>query len=234
MLRFLLPQFITGARALLGAWALFLVIEGDLNRAAILLIVGVITDRLDGLAAKHLHVASEFGYMFDCFADYLFYVVTPTILAWRISGSPPGWMLASLSLPFLTGAARYARNIIWSRTESFDAAGFPGLPTLIWAFYVVALYFLKSEGEATEPAILVLLGITAPVFSGLMLAPVRYPKLAIHPWFLGPVIVGLNIMPFLWTAQLAWATLLLGSAYVLLAPVYMRWRESRCSPAVKF
>jgi CDP-diacylglycerol--serine O-phosphatidyltransferase len=208
---------------------MLLAVQQDLNRAAILLILGLITDRLDGLAARHLAVESEFGYRFDCFTDYLFYVVAPTLLAFRLAGSPGhGLVIPALLLPLLSAAIRYARNIGWGRTESFDRLGFRGLPTLIYAFYIVALVFLDREVAIARSVFPQLFTLTAPVFAALMLAPARYPKLARHAWFLVPVVAGLNVMPFYLTEPLAWATLGLGSAYVIAAPLLPRAREERC------
>lgn len=230
-LEFAAPQAITGGRALLGAWAMFLAIQNDIERAAIVLILGLITDRLDGLVAKRLQVASEFGYMFDCFTDYLYYVVVPSVLAFRLAGSPAsGLVLAALLAPFLTGAIRYARNIGLSRTQSFDRSGFPGLPTLVFAFYIVALVFLRRERELAAGIMPPLLGITVPLFAVLMVSPLRYPKLAMNPWFLLIVTVGLNIMPFAFTAPLAWATIALGSLYILAAPLTFRGRQQEEAP----
>jgi len=229
LLRFAAPQAITAARALLGGWAMLLAVQNDANRAGILLILGLITDRLDGLIAKRLDVSSEFGYRFDCFTDYLFYVVAPTLLAFRLAGSPEGGIvIPALVVPLLTAAIRYARNIGWSRTESFDRLGFRGLPTLIYAFYIVALVFLDREGAIDKTIFPLLLAVTAPIFAALMLAPVRYPKLAMNPWFLITVVAGLNLMPFFQTVLLAWTTLVLGSAYVLFSPLMIRSREERC------
>jgi CDP-diacylglycerol---serine O-phosphatidyltransferase len=233
-LRFAAPQAVTGTRTLLGAWALFLALDNELDRAALLLTAGVITDRLDGLVASRLHVASEFGYIFDCITDYLFYIVVPTVLALRMAGSPPGGLvLASLTLPFLAGAIRYARNIGLSRTESFERLGFPGLGTLIYAFYVVALVFLWREGGLRSDVAPWLLGLTSPVFAALMISTVRYPRLN-SPWLMVAIVIGLNIMPFFWTAQLAWLTLVLGSAYVLFSPLALRGKEQRCPSGSKF
>ena len=105
MLRLALPQLITGVRAVLGAWAMLLAAQNDLNNAGILLIAGLVSDRLDGLVAKWLHVESEFGYRIDCFADYLYYLVVPPLIAYRLAGSPNGgWLMFTMALPLLAGA----------------------------------------------------------------------------------------------------------------------------------
>jgi phosphatidylserine synthase len=139
-----------------------------------------------------------------------------------------GIVIPALILPLLAAAIRYARNIGWSRTESFDVLGFRGLPTLIYAFYIVALVFLSREGAFEKSVFPWLFATTSPVFAALMLAPVRYPKLATNPWFLAIVVAGLNLMPFYQTKLLAWTTLVLGSIYVLFSPLAMRFREERC------
>lgn len=227
--RFIIPQMLTGTRTLLGAWALLLAIDGELERASILLIAGVITDRLDGVAARWLNVTSRFGYRFDCYTDYLFYVVVPTVIAMRLLEPSGGvWATLVLALPLLTGAIRYARNLGWSEHESFEDRGFPGMPTIIYAFYLVALVFLRREGGLAEGITPGLLGLTVPFFSLMMLAPVRYPKLSRQSWFLLSAAAGLNLMPFVFTEFLAWTTVVLGSCYVVIPILHAMRGEQRC------
>ena len=231
-IRFLVPQLFTGARPLIGSWALILAIDGELERASILLIVGVITDRLDGVAARWLNVTSRFGYRFDCYTDYLFYVVVTNVIAMRLLGpSREAWIALVLGLPLLTGAIRYARNLGWSERESFEERGFPGMPTIIYAFYLVALVFLRREGGLAEGITPFLLGLTVPFFALMMLAPVRYPKLGGKPWFLISAAAGLNVMPFAFTEFLVWVTIVLGSCYVVI-PIVSGIRGDKRCPSV--
>jgi phosphatidylserine synthase len=225
--RFAVPQVVTGSRAVKRATPMFLAARHDLVSACVYMMLGAFTDFLDGYLAKRLNVRSDFGYVFDCFTDYFFYIVVPSFLAFQLAGAPQSAVLfAALAVPFVAGAARYARNIAWSRRESFDQHGFPGLPTLIYAFYVVGLVLLWHDAPPSyAPA---LLCATAPVLSLLMVSRVRYPKLSGKPWLLGSIVVSLNAVPFVRVTELSAVMLALGGLYVVFSPLTLMWKEARC------
>lgn len=226
--RFAVPQLVTGSRAVLGAFALFFAAGHDLASASVCMMLGAVTDFLDGYLAKRLGVRSDFGSVFDCFTDYFFYIAVPSVLAFQLAGAPQSLMVfATLAVPFVAGAVRYARNIGWSRRESFDQHGFAGLPTLIYAFYIVALVLLWRD-DGPPPYAQMLLCATAPPLSVLMVSRVRYPKLSGTPWLLCSIVVGLNAVPFVRTTELATAMLVLGGLYVVFSPMALLWKEARC------
>jgi CDP-diacylglycerol---serine O-phosphatidyltransferase len=226
--RFAVPQVVTGSRAVLGAFGLFFAARNELQTAAACMMLGAITDFLDGYLANRLHVQSDFGYLFDCFTDYFFYIAVPTFLAFQLAAAPRSmFLIAALAVPFVAGASRYARNIGWSRRESFDEHGFPGLPTLIYAFYIVALVLLWRRA-GPPPYASTLLCTSVPLLSVLMVSRVRYPKLSSRPWLLGSILLGINAAPFVGDTQLPAAMLALGGLYVVFSPLALLRKEARC------
>ncbi len=218
-LSFGIPQLFTAARIILAGWSLSASIAGQLHLAASLITFGAITDGLDGITARKLRSATEFGALFDYFADYLCYIVAPWILSTRLL--PDAWSpFASLALgfPLLAGAVRYARNSLLLRTEDFEQVGFPGLGTVFYAVLIVAWVFLELAGGQAH----IVLSIVVPVLSVLMVTPVRYPKLVTSRVFFFPVLLGLLLMPFVLTKYLAALTLVLVAAYVVFGPVVIR------------
>jgi len=218
-LSFGIPQLLTAARVILAGWALSAAIAGQLHLAASLITFGAVTDGLDGIAARKLRSATEFGALFDYFADYLCYIVAPWVLSSSLlpEGSSP---LAALALgtPLLAGAVRYARNGLLLRTEDFEQLGFPGLGTVFYAFVVVAWVFLDLGRNRADTALI----LSVPVLCVLMVTPVRYPKLVASKLVFFPVLLGLLLMPFVLTRYLATLTLVLVGAYVVFGPVVFR------------
>jgi phosphatidylserine synthase len=225
---FLIPQLLTGLRVVLGGIALFQSMEGQVHWAATWITYGALTDGLDGIAARRLKATSDFGAMFDLFADYVCYIVAPVALSISFFGAAPGMItLPVLGLPLLAGAVRYARNVRWSRTQAFEIIGIPGLGTVIYSFFIVTLVFSKV-GEAigmrwTQLSILILV----PILSGLMVSPIRFSKLMKYHWIFFPMMVGFLIMPFAYTPLFAAITFTLGFVYTVVSPGLILYRESR-------
>lgn len=230
-LRFIIPQALTGLRGALGAAAFFAAFRGDLPLSAELIILGVVTDNLDGFLARRLKVLSEFGARFDYYTDYLCYVVVPAALSFTLAeaSARPSSLLV-LSLPLLTGAIRYSRNSGLALKEDFEKLGFPGLGTLFYGFFVIALVFLASNNSLSDEAVTGMLLFGVPVFSLLMLVPVRYPKMVGQRAVLLPVILGLNLMPFVLTRFLAGLTIAVIFLYTFLAPMLIRQNLATSRP----
>ncbi|RPI23653.1 MAG: radical SAM protein [Acidobacteria bacterium] len=219
-LSFGIPQVFTAARILLAGWALSAAARGEAHLAATLIIYGTVTDALDGKLARRLGSTSEFGGLFDYFADYFCYIVAPWFLSTSLlpQGLNPVLTL-SLGLPLLAGAVRYARNGLLLRTENFEQVGFPGLGTVFYTNLITAWVFLGSNTNRLGALVL---GLVVPMFSVLMVSPVRYPKLVTSKLVCLPVLLGLIVMPFFLTRYLATLALILVSAYVLVGPFVMR------------
>ncbi len=218
-LSFGIPQLFTAARIILAGWALSASIAGQLHLAASLITFGVVTDALDGITARKLRSATEFGALFDYFADYLCYIVAPWILSTRLlPGVSSPLACLALGFPLLAGAVRYARNGPLVRSEDFEQVGFPGLGTVFYACLIVAWVFLDLSGDAAG----IILCLVVPALGVLMVTPVRYPKLVTSKFVFFPVLLGLLLMPFVLTKYLAVLTLALVAAYVVFGPLVIR------------
>ena len=216
-LRFAAPQILTSLRIVLALYAMEFALRGQAGPAATLLLFGLVTDALDGACARLLGVVTEFGQMFDYFADYLYFVVAPTTISWTIAkpDGMPGVFV--LGLPCVCAALRYARKAGGSEGQPGGIPASPGLPTLAFALYVAALALLWREQTLSQTATASLLRSGSPVLALLMTVRTRYPKLSVYPWILVPILAGLMIMPFVLTGPLATATLVLIAVYVLFA-----------------
>ncbi len=233
--RYLIPQLLTSVRVVLGGIALFQAILGQGQWAATWITYGALTDGLDGIAARHLKATSDFGALFDLYADFVCYIVAPVALSLSyFDSAPDNWMLFLLGLPLLAGAIRYARNLGWSRLESFELTGTPGLPTLIYAFLIVTLVFARPEEWIGTSWIRLILLILVPILSWLMISPIRYSKLMKYHWIFYPVTVGFLIMPFVFTRLFATIALALGFVYTVVSPIVVCIRNEGIREAAKF
>jgi CDP-diacylglycerol---serine O-phosphatidyltransferase len=229
-LRLSIPQTVTASRILFGGSALFAAIFRRADLAATLITLGAVTDGLDGPLARMLGVTSDFGALFDYFADYLCYIVAPSVLSFVLVKEPPGvFSLIILGLPVLSGAIRYARNAVWLRKENFAEMGFPGLGTVIYAFFIVTLTFINLEEFIGVIILKRLVLIIIFMVSCLMVLPLRYPKLMKFNWLSVPVLLGITLMPFCYPRILAGIALALGCVYTFVSPFFMDQRPRHSS-----
>ena len=222
-LRAAAPQVLTGARVALGAAAVIAAQDGLLYTAAALITAGAVTDVLDGLLARRLNVASAFGALFDTFSDYLCFVVAPWVLT-RALVAAGGSVAheAAVGLPLLTGAVRYARNTLLIVARGREVRELPGLATVFFAFLPVAAVFLDARALAGGPVLSAALTFFVVIFSLLMVAPVRYPKLTRARGATAAVLAPLVVMPYFGTRVLACVMLIAGLLYVALAHLFAR------------
>lgn len=76
-----IPNLITCLNVTSGTFAIFLAMYGHLSEAALLVIVAMVFDFFDGMAARLLHVKSEMGKELDSLADVVSFGLAPAILA---------------------------------------------------------------------------------------------------------------------------------------------------------
>jgi len=222
-LRFVIPQAITASRIVLGGSALYAAAFHRIGLAATLITLGAVTDGLDGPLARRLGVSSEFGALFDYFADYLCYIVAPVALSLLLAGETAGpFSLVALGFPLLTGAIRYSRNAGLIKTETFDDVGIPGLGTVFFAFFIVTLAFLDPGPVIGAELLKGILISTVVAVSCLMILPVRYPRLMKFRWIAAPILLGFALMPFVYTRTLAAVALALGFVYTAISPFFMK------------
>jgi len=228
--RFAAPHLVTAIRAGLGMYLIFMTAQRQVETAAIIWLLGLGTDVLDGFLARRLGVSSRFGDLFDFFADLIYHVLTPASMSLFLleDGAGPLRMIL-LSLPAPFAAMRYARKAGLSDTEYPGIPASPGLATIVYGFYVVALVFLRREKALESGTLAWLLLAGVPVLSVLMMARTRYPKLGVYPWILFPILLGLVIMPFFQTAILARVMMGLVVGYVVLSPLLIEQHPHRAN-----
>lgn len=224
-IRFAVPQVFTGLRLILGMFAIYFAAQRQFDLAGKILVLGFMTDVLDGALARKLGVTCEFGLLFDFFADYLYYVVAPTCLVLFLVGGKAGLItLFLISLPALGGAVRYAKRFALKEVVSCRIRSSLGLPTNVCAFYMITLVFLWRDGILETDSLSHIFVVTLPLLAFLIPSPLKYPWLTDYLWVLIPMAIGLYLMPFFYTGILASITLGLIVSYVLFSPLLIPQR----------
>lgn len=176
-----IPNLITCMNVISGTLAIFVAMYGHLEIAVILILVAMVFDFFDGMAARLLHVKSDMGKELDSLADMVSFGLAPAILAYfLILKELPGGDLANfadwtwiekilLFAPLLIpafSAYRLAKfNLDVRQTTSFI-----GMPTPANALFWISLVF------------------------GSKYAPELYSSLFGHAWVLGVCVLILSVL----------------------------------------
>ena len=156
-----IPNLLTLGNLLCGTIATIFAVQGEFVFAALLVIIGILFDFLDGFAARLLHVSGELGKQLDSLADMVTSGVVPGIIMFKLLQDENVFMndndLNSLEqfsfnfnvndvLPFLgllltLGACyRLAKfNIDTRQSDSFI-----GLPTPAMSLFVISLPLIQE------------------------------------------------------------------------------------------
>ncbi|WP_312882534.1 CDP-alcohol phosphatidyltransferase family protein [Micromonospora polyrhachis] len=184
-IKFAVVNACTVASLMLGLFAIFLAMHGNVRMAAACLIACVVFDGLDGALARKLGVASPFGAQMDSLADMCsFGLAAPVVVYASLAGSVSTAAAAvAAALVAACAAIRLARFNVSPKDGRF----FCGVPTTMAAavLAITVLIGLPVPGKA------VVAGVGLLAFA--MVSSFPYAKLArlikLPPWlWLAPVI----------------------------------------------
>jgi len=145
---YIIPSLFTVANIFCGFYAVVESSRGHMERSALLILVAIVADVLDGRIARLTGATTPFGEVFDSLADVISFGVAPSLLVfhWGLWQVPrPGTAVAFLFL--VAGAIRLARF----STISHDLHDFVGLPSPAGAG-AIALFVLISPTPVQHPA----------------------------------------------------------------------------------
>lgn len=164
-----LPSALTLLNLILGMVASLMAIHGRLDEAALLVVVGMLLDGLDGRVARWLHAESEFGKQLDSLSDMVTFGVAPAIIMYEVVLGRLGLIGLILAIWFpMCGALRLARFHVQVNDSHF----FIGLP-------ITAAGGILATMALTKPVIhsaSVILPLGMLLLSLLMISGVRYPN----------------------------------------------------------
>lgn len=122
------PNLLTTANLFCGFASLVYSAEGDFSKAALFILIGAIFDMLDGVTARLINAASEFGGELDSLCDAVTFGVAPSYMLYQVYFKEFGEIgIFFASLPAIMGVLRLARfNVQLSSLEDKDY--FIGMP----------------------------------------------------------------------------------------------------------
>lgn len=156
-------DYLTLTNVACGVGAVYLCFSGKLTWAAVLILAGVILDKLDGSVAKMLSQQSEFGAELDSLADIVTFGVATSALTFTYL-TVTSWAIVALALPIF-GALRLARFNVYRHQEKF----FSGMPITINGVVFPVLVLCKV------PDVFVVIGVLVMAF--LMVSNLKVKKI---------------------------------------------------------
>ncbi len=237
--RQIVPSFITVLAMLAGFLSILLTIDGmrldrpDLYlRAAQMIMLSMILDGIDGNVARWLRGTSEFGAELDSYVDLMAFGIAPAILIFAVSlQGPQVWRVILPAAVALSGMVRLAR--FKARDPLRGQGGYAGLPITANAGWVALFVFISQTPPLDtfslnhgKVAILFLAGIITLAI--LQVTSIRYPKPTKKIALFIPciVLVALLFIPVPGLPlRAAIVTLMLGTAYASLGPLFVRGAE---------
>lgn len=222
---YLLPTLFTVGNIFCGYWSLIQTYRGAFELGAVLIVIAVVLDGLDGRIARLTGTTSDFGVEFDSLADMVSFGVAPALLVYRWALEPLGrigWLIAFLYV--VCAATRLARFNLQG-AGSGDRRFFAGLPSpsaagvlasLIFAFPVLSQARWLSVSIAALVAVLGLLMTSRMRYYAFKDFDLRNRRS--HVWVvpLAGILVAIAVYPKV-------TLLLVGTAYLFSAPTYYLW-----------
>lgn len=164
----LFANVVTILNIIFGTLSIIYVLAGDYKMAAILIIVAVIMDGMDGKIARKFDSTSDLGKELDSLCDLVSFGVAPAILLFAQILQSQFRMLGLLAiiLYVVCGALRLARFNILNISDYFL-----GIPITIAGLLMAMLSLLANW---LSPVIIILVVFILALF---MISNIRIPKL---------------------------------------------------------
>lgn len=211
--------------------------------AALLIMLAMILDGIDGNIARKLNGCTEIGAELDTYVDMTAFGIAPAVLIYvvMLTGSQAAdssrvvWRVFMTAAVVLSGVVRLAR--FKARDPFRGQAGYTGLPITACASWVAMLVFISQsppfntfslhQGAA---ATLFLAGVL--IFIMLQVSNVRYPKPTKHPLMFIPMVAMVCVL-FVRNKVAVYAAVFMIAmvlAYIVFGPLYMKRALKRLPP----
>lgn len=163
-----LPNLFTIGNLFLGFISIIMVFNNKPELAAILVLVAMLLDGLDGRVARALNAQSEFGKELDSLSDVISFGVAPAfimyVMAFTEMNAAGAWIITAI-FP-ICGALRLARFNVVAGTPGY----FIGLPIPAAGGVLCTLALFHNELST------VVLVLSTLLLSYLMVSTVKYPN----------------------------------------------------------
>lgn len=164
-----LPSAFTLGNLFLGIITIILAFNEQFGLAAILVIIGMLLDGLDGRIARALNATSEFGKELDSLSDVISFGVAPAFIMYGTVLHEMGWagMVITGIFP-ICGALRLARFNVTTSNPNY----FVGLPITAAGGILATLALYHNLIPLSQ----VFLPIAMLGLSYLMISRIKYPN----------------------------------------------------------
>ncbi|MCL6592720.1 MAG: CDP-diacylglycerol--serine O-phosphatidyltransferase, partial [Alicyclobacillus sp.] len=163
------PSLLTVGNLVLGMLALVLSLQGYTDDAALLVVIGMVLDGMDGRLARWLHAESAFGKELDSLSDIVTFGVAPALIMYEVVLQDEGWAGWVVAALFpVCGALRLARFNVQTRSTHY----FVGLPITAAGGILATMALYKNILTPAD----IILPLAMLVLSILMISQVRYPN----------------------------------------------------------
>lgn len=248
-LKYLVPNAMTSLSLLFAMLSVMHSLKGQILLAAWFGLYCVLTDKLDGFAARALRATSPFGVQLDSFADFASFGVAPATLVYGYLSVNPAYGLHEGTGLFCLSAAcgiyviAVAARLAWFNVVTTpDSRIFFGVPTTVVGGTLMSLFvaLLKygdpavvGVGPFTDPRLfgdgvistrpMMLFPLYLLIGAYLMHSPLKVPKLGLTRNAFANVVIVLNILGVYGFGAARWIPeylAIVGSAYVVMSFIF--------------
>ena len=247
--RQIIPSIFTLAAMLAGFLSLLFTVEGmhasdpDISnghfiKSALLIMMAMILDGIDGNVARWLKGCSAFGAELDTYVDLTAFGIAPAVLIFAVTlvSKDPFWRMLLPSAVALSGVVRLARFKV--KDPLRGQGGYAGLPITANAAWVSLFVFISLSPPRDQfsldhgpVAMFFLMGIL--VFIVLQVTLFRYPKPTKKVWIFIPCLILVVLLWLFWllsmekaAVRVAEAIIILGSVYVAVGPLFVKGMDA--------
>lgn len=190
---------ISSLNLMFGVLSVFATFEGEYKTAAIMIILAVVADSLDGRAARALGVSGEFGKELDSLCDVCSFGVAPGILIYQYALMDIGLAGKLLAAFFaVCGALRLARfNVNAAVVHGY----FVGMPIPAGGC-IVSAYILSGYQFPVE-----IVAVGTAIVAVIMYSEIKFPdfKGKGNPMYPAPVVISVAAgLYLLYMRPVAW------------------------------
>ncbi len=235
-----LPVCVTLLALLTACASMVMSMHGQADRnpaaftwAALLILITLLLDGLDGNVARWLDGVSAFGADLDTYVDFAGYAIAPALLLYAIwpTGFPVSLRELVPALIVIFGAIRLSRFRLYDTSRGLQR--FIGLPMTMNASYI-SLWVILGQHNTwvwNAPLPVSLFFICLAILLPLQVSRVHYPSVVKAPHTYALSVISITALAFIvWLAP-SYAThgalivLLIGCVYVLVVPLVLRRRD---------
>jgi CDP-diacylglycerol--serine O-phosphatidyltransferase len=224
----ILPSLLTTGNLAAGFWSITLSMHGELERAALAIVIGGFFDLLDGRVARMANATSRFGAQYDSIADTVAFGVAPAMLAYSAASLPrlgwAGWVIACLYT--VCAGLRLARfNVSPGRFPGrFDGLSSPAAAGMMLSSVWFGSWLREQGFPIDLPPLLAGLGVVAVAL--LMVSPIPYHSFK-NARFAKPYRTLVLAVIAVWVIMLEYRVTLfcVGLVYVSSGPLEWLWRR---------